>query len=125
LKIIILISEGPIVFFVIMLHLLYFCYSIIVNEVSSQDMNDEAWLPRIDEPMEDYLTSERYRRSATAIIFSDFNGQEETNYFFWRHLTPIQRLELHTIEVASLYAAEINKNADKCIFEIVFNENIS
>jgi len=94
-------------------------------EISLQDMEDEALLPRVDEPMGEYLVSERYRRSRKAITFSDFGGQEESNYAFWRHLTPVQRLELHTIMVTSLYADEILKNADRLDLEIIFTEKIT
>jgi hypothetical protein len=86
-------------------------------------MEDETWMPRVDEPMGDYLLSERYRKSQAMLTFSDFEGQEEANYIFWRHLTPAQRLELHTIMVTSLYADESNINATNPVFEIVFTEN--
>ena len=84
-------------------------------------MKDESWLPRVGEPMAEYLMTNRYRESASEITFSNFRGQEETNYMFWRHLTPSQRLELHTIMTASLYVHELEKNTDKHIFEIEFN----
>ena len=70
--------------------------------------------------MVEYLASERYKRSRAAITFSDFDGQEEANYAFWRRLTPVQRLELHTIMVKSLYADEIMVNADRPDLEIIF-----
>ncbi|MEI6433639.1 MAG: hypothetical protein WCP32_02260 [Bacteroidota bacterium] len=83
-------------------------------------MKDESWLPRFDEPMSEYLKSERYRNSSKGLIFSDFEGQEEANYAFWRRLTPAQRLELHTIMVSSLYADKVVKNGGRQVFEIVF-----
>jgi hypothetical protein len=88
-------------------------------------MDDESWLPRVDEPMEEYLNTNRYKKSSSEITFSDFKGQEEANYIFWRHLTPTQRLELHTIMVTSLYSDEINRNPDGTFFEVKFTENIS
>lgn len=83
-------------------------------------MNTESWLPRVDEPMTDYLKSDRYRKSSVDITFSDFEGQEEANYEFWRNLTPAQRLELHTIMVSSLYADVVTKNVEKQVHEIIF-----
>jgi hypothetical protein len=83
-------------------------------------MENEAWLPRVDESMAEYLKSERYRKSSQGIVFSDFEGQEEANYTYWRHLTPSQRLELHTIMVSSLYAGALIQNNDRQVFEIVF-----
>ena len=85
-------------------------------------MDDESWMPRAEEPMEDYLKSDRYRRSFTSITFSDFKGQEETNYAFWRHLTPSQRLELHTIMVKSLYSDMSKKHTDIASLNIIFTD---
>jgi hypothetical protein len=85
----------------------------------------QAWLPRVDEPMEEYLKSDSYRDSSTGITFSDFAGQEEANYDFWRHLTHSQRLELHTIIVSSLFADEFKKNKGRISLEIVFTDQIS
>jgi hypothetical protein len=87
-------------------------------------MENEDWLPRVDEPIEEYLKTDRCRKTSSLITFSDFKGQEESNYIFWRHLTPSQRLELHTIMVTSMYANEPNTKHDKPFFEIVFTENI-
>jgi hypothetical protein len=83
-------------------------------------MNHESWLPRVDEPMAEYLKSDRYRKSTVDITFSDFEGQEEANYEFWRNLTPSQRLELHTIMVSSLYADAPVGNVGKQVQEIIF-----
>jgi len=85
-------------------------------------MDNESWMPRAEEPMEEYLKSERYRESSTDIVFSDYKGQEEANYAFWRHLTPAQRLELHTIMVSTLYADTMKMNPDQSPLEIVFSE---
>lgn len=85
-------------------------------------MDDESWMPRVEEPMEEYLKSDRYKRASTNIIFSDFKGQEETNYAFWRHLTPSQRLQLHTIMVKSLYADVKTQNTDNNSLKIVFSD---
>ena len=85
-------------------------------------MESEDWLPRVDEPMEEYLKTDRYRKPSSMITFSDFKSQEESNYFFWRHLTPAQRLQLHTIMVTSIYAAEISNRQDKPSYEIVFTK---
>ncbi len=83
-------------------------------------MKNESWLPRVDEPMSEYLKSDRYRKSSVGITFSDFEGQEEANYEFWRNLTPAQRLELHTIMVSSLYADAPVVNVGKHVREIIF-----
>lgn len=83
-------------------------------------MEGESWLPRVDEPMAEYLKSDRYRKSFSELTFSDFAGQEEANYAYWHHLTPSQRLELHTIMVTSLYKDTLLKNTANQIFEIVF-----
>jgi len=85
-------------------------------------MDNESWMPRAEEPMEEYLKSERYRKLSTGIVFSDFTGQEEANYAFWRQLTPAQRLELHTIMVSTLYADTIKMNPDQSPLEIIFTE---
>jgi hypothetical protein len=83
-------------------------------------MNDESWLPGADEPMGEYLKSNKYHKSAAEITFSDFKGQEEANYAFWRQLTPSQRIELHTIMNNSIYNAAFHKNAGNENFELVF-----
>lgn len=85
-------------------------------------MEDESWMPHVEGPMEDYLKSDRHRRSSTNITFSDFKGQEEANYAFWRHLTPSQRLQLHTIMVKSLYLDIIKKHNDSASMNIIFTE---
>lgn len=85
-------------------------------------MDDESWMPRVEEPMEEYLKSDRYKRASTNITFSDFKGQEETNYAFWRHLTPSQRLQLHTIMVTSLYSDISKKYTDNASLNIVFTD---
>ncbi|MEI7724010.1 MAG: hypothetical protein WCK09_02845 [Bacteroidota bacterium] len=83
-------------------------------------MEHEEIMPRVDEPMEEYLKSDRYRKSSEGITFSDFKGQEEANYTYWRHLTPAQRLELHTIMVKSIYKDKVIRNTGKQVFEIIF-----
>lgn len=88
-------------------------------------MEDDSWLPRIDEPMAEYLKSDRYRKASAGITFSEFEGQEEANYSFWRHLTPTQRFELHIIMISNLYADELNKNFHSSPIEIVFTDNKS
>ncbi len=83
-------------------------------------MNEDELLPRVDEPMAEYVLSDRYRKSLSEITFSDFEGQEEANYFFWRHLTPSQRIELHTMMVNSIYKDTLPGNTGNQVFEIVF-----
>ncbi|MBL7113972.1 MAG: hypothetical protein ISS19_18685 [Bacteroidales bacterium] len=83
---------------------------------------DEDLLPRVDEPMEEYLRSDRYRQYGMKITFSDFKGQEEANYRFWRSLTPRQRLELHVLMIEAVYQSEIEKSNDEKPLEIVFTE---
>lgn len=85
-------------------------------------MENQDWLPRVDEPMEEYLRSERYRQHKSDIVFSDFQGQEESNYHFWRKLTPMQRLELHTIMVYELYGTDPDNTIKGEPFEIQFTE---
>ncbi|MFH1936279.1 MAG: hypothetical protein ABIK52_01795 [Bacteroidota bacterium] len=63
---------------------------------------EEDWMPRVDEPLEEYFRTDRYRKYSTILTFSDPGGMEEANYRFWRGLTPRQRLELHRIMVDSL-----------------------
>jgi hypothetical protein len=87
-----------------------------------QSMEDESWLPGLEEPMGEYLKSDRYRKLSAGIVFSDFKGQEEANYVFWRHLTPLQRIELHTIMVSSLYADLVKENVRNQVFDIVYTE---
>jgi len=77
-------------------------------------------LPRADEPMAEYLNSDRYRKSIAELTFSDFQGQEEANYAYWRRLTPSQRIELHTIMVNSIYKDTLTRNTGNQVFEIVF-----
>jgi len=86
-------------------------------------MEDESWLPGVNEPMEEYLKSDRYRKSSAKISFSDFKGQEEANYAFWRHLTPSQRIELHTIMISSLYRDKTPDSDHEQDFELVFTTN--
>ena len=83
-------------------------------------MEGEGLLPRVDELMEEYLKSDRYRKSLAEITFSDFEGQEEENYSYWRHLSPSQRIELHTIMVNSIYKDAFLRKTGNQIFEIVF-----
>jgi len=83
-------------------------------------MEDSNWLPRADEPLGEYLQSDRYKKSAGVIFFSDFEEQEEANYAFWRHLTPSQRLELHKIMLESIYSSANVKNNFSEPLEIVF-----
>jgi hypothetical protein len=83
-------------------------------------MEDEPFLPRVDEPMEEYLKSDRYRQSSASITFSDFEGQEEANYAYWRHLTPSQRLELHTIMVSSVYRKNDSDPNNEQVLELIF-----
>jgi len=85
-------------------------------------MEENEWLPRVDEPMEEYLRSDRYRQHSTIITFSDFKGQEEENYMFWRSLTPRQRLELHFLMVKAIYPHELEKSSDIDLKDIVFTE---
>lgn len=73
---------------------------------------DEEWMPRVDEPMEEYLRSDRYGNYSTILTFSDLESLEEANYRFWRSLTPRQRLELHRIMVDSLYQEKLKNNSD-------------
>ena len=82
--------------------------------------NDSTWMPRVDEPMDEYLRSDRYRNSFSGITVSDFKGQEETNYEFWRHLTPSQRLQLHTLMVQTLYNGRIIQDDANKQSDIVF-----
>jgi hypothetical protein len=84
-------------------------------------MESESWLPRVDEPMIEYLQSGRYRNSSPGIVFSDFKGQEEANYAFWRNLSNAQRLELHTIMSNSLYKNLWATKPEKVIYDIIFN----
>jgi len=90
--------------------------------ISYFPMKENEWLPRLDEPMEEYLKSDRYRQNSSGITFSDFEGQEEANYSFWRNLTPRQRLELHFLMIETLYPNGAEKSRDENYKEIVFNE---
>jgi len=83
-------------------------------------MEEESWLPGVNEPMEEYLKSDRYLKSSAKIRFSDFKGQEEENYAFWRHLTSSQRIQLHTIMISSLYRDKEPDNDPEQTFELIF-----
>ena len=84
---------------------------------------EEDWMPKVNEPMEEYLRSDRFRSQTSTITFSDFKGQEEANYNFWRMLTPKQRLELHQIMIASLYQDhEKNDGNNHSSNELIFTE---
>ncbi|MEI6890018.1 MAG: hypothetical protein ACOYM0_07485 [Bacteroidales bacterium] len=85
-------------------------------------MEGDDLFPGVDETMAEYLKSDRYRKSSSGITFSDFEGQEEANYAFWRRLTPSQRIELHTIMVNSIYKDASNRNTGNQTFEIVFTD---
>lgn len=85
-------------------------------------MEDNEWLPRVDEPMEEYLRSERYLQHGSKLTFSDFKGQEESNYLFWRSLTPRQRLELHVLMIEEMYPNDIEKSNDADQYDIIFTE---
>ncbi|MBE0649078.1 MAG: hypothetical protein IH596_15005 [Bacteroidales bacterium] len=85
-------------------------------------MEDNEWLPRVDEPMEEYLKSDRYQQHSTAITFSDFTGQEEDNYKFWSSLTPRQRLELHSMMIKEMYPHEAEDKSLSEFTDIVFTE---
>ena len=93
-----------------------------MKKASCVNMEDESWMPRAEEPMEMYMKSDRYRKSSAVITFSDFKGQEEANYFFWRHFSPAQRLELHTIMVTSLYADVMQKSIENTTQDIIFSD---
>lgn len=80
-------------------------------------------MPRVDELMEEYLRSERYRIYSTRLTFTDPQQMEEANYAFWRSLTPNQRLELHQIMLASLYSESMtSKENTSEVKELVFIE---
>ncbi len=83
-------------------------------------MENPALMPKFDEPMEEFLKSDGYRKPSGEITFSDFQGQEESNYAYWRSLTPAQRLALHTIMVHSIYKDTVMRNSCNRGFEIVF-----
>jgi hypothetical protein len=85
-------------------------------------MDEGSWMPRAEESMAEYIKSDRSLKSSASIFFSDYKGQEETNYAFWRHLTPAQRLELHTIMVTSLYADVKQKSTDNTPLKIIFSD---
>ena len=59
--------------------------------------------PLANEPMVDYLSSERYKDSFKTITISSFEEQEEDNYIFWAHLTPAQRIELHYLMISTFF----------------------
>jgi hypothetical protein len=88
-------------------------------------MEDYSWMPRADEPLGEYLQSDRYKKSAGVIFFSNFEEQEEANYAFWRRLTPFQRLELHKIMLDSIYASVLVKNNFNEPLDIVFTQESS
>lgn len=85
-------------------------------------MEENEWLPRVDEPMEEYLRSDRYRQHSTTITFSDFKGQEEENYIFWRSLTPRQRLELHYLMIEAMYQNTTGQSNNDNSKNIIFTE---
>jgi hypothetical protein len=69
----------------------------------------EQPFPGVNESMAEYLKSEIYRESFKTITISSFEEQEESNYEFWAHLTPKQRLELHHYMISRFFANELAK----------------
>jgi hypothetical protein len=55
------------------------------------------------------------------ITFSSTEEQEESNYRYWRSLTPKQRLEVHHSMLIRIYADEIRKNKRKKFTTIIFD----
>ena len=68
------------------------------------------------------MSSARMKRKKS-ITFSTVEEQEEANYKYWRSLTPEQRLELHYYLLVHVYSAEIEKNKNLPINEIVFHHD--
>lgn len=85
-------------------------------------MEDNEWLPRVSESMEEYLSSDRYHQHSKTITFSDFESQEEENYIFWRSLTPRQRLELHHLMIEAIYQDKTGQSSIDNSKNIVFTE---
>ena len=65
--------------------------------------------PGVNESMADYFKSEIYRESFKTITISSFEEQEESNYEFWAHLTPKQRIELHHYMISRFFENELIK----------------
>ena len=80
----------------------------------------EQPFPGVNESMADYLKSEIYRESFKTITISSFEEQEESNYEFWAHLTPKQRIELHYHMITQFFADELEEK--KIYKKIEINE---
>lgn len=57
----------------------------------------------VNESLEEYFSSKRYRGFSKTITISSFKEQEDDNYRFWAHLTPKQRIELHYLMISYLF----------------------
>jgi hypothetical protein len=81
----------------------------------------EQSFPGVNESMADYLKSEIYRESFKTITISSFEEQEESNYEFWAHLTPRQRIELHYHMITGFFADELKqkKKYNKIEFDTI------
>jgi hypothetical protein len=84
-------------------------------------MEDESLLPGVNEPLEEYFRSHRYKRLSASISLTKLEDHEEANYSFWRSLTPSQRLELHQIMINSLYKDEMLETENPGNFQITLN----
>ena len=62
-------------------------------KVKNKKQDSTEW--EANEPLADYLNSEKYINESKTITISSFKEQEESNYEYYQQLTPGQRLELH------------------------------
>ena len=83
---------------------------------------EESLFPEANEPLADYLVSDRYKKYTRSIHFTSIEKQEEANHLFWRHLTPKQRLELHQMMLADIYGEDVEGDRPKEPIELVFTE---
>ncbi len=81
----------------------------------------EFVFPEPDESMVEFLSSDRFKQASGKITFSSLADQDKSNYRFWSKLTPLQRLELHYIQIQRLpsYNTKLTQKPDS--FALVFS----
>ena len=75
----------------------------------------------VNEPLADYLKSERFNESFRKVEISSMKEQEEANYLFWLSITPEQRLELHYEMISQYFKVQLNKSRKTVWNKIIFD----
>ena len=78
---------------------------------------------KANEPLSAYLTSKEYFNKPGTITVSSFKEQEESNYEYWKQLTPGQRLELHYWLISGAFNLRKKEDQVEDSFSIIITEN--